>query len=735
MELIGYADQLSVQGGTRIEFKVSTDLGQFAASIVRLIHGDSNGPGFKEEHIADCGIFPGRKQVARPGSYILIDGTPSIDLQAGLTVCAWVFPTSLEASTRQGIVCHASEMDGYGFFIEPSGRLGFALRSGPIDLLASEGPILEPRVWAFVAVVLDPVRGTATFHHNPARQDGQRLRQVSLSCPIWPATEGVLEGRMTLAALTGFLGTNGTSVGSQTYNGKLEDVAIFNYPLSAADLARVQSESPVDAPADVFAFWDFSSGIDGATILDKGANNLTGRAINMPMRAAVGHNWDGEEICHKHVPHQYGAIYFHDDDLEDAGWETDFIWDIPSGMRSGIYAARLVGGTCEDYIVFAVRPDGIGAPADVVLLLPTMTYLAYANEACATFESRQKMRGGDYYSLDKGDFYLREHPELGNSLYDTHSDGSGVCYSSSLRPIINMRPKYRQWQYGSPRHLGADLYLVDWLEGQNIPYHVITDHDLHHSGSELLRTYKVMITGTHPEYWTSAMLAAVEDYHEHGGRQMYLGGNGYYWVTSVDRERPHVIEVRRGVAGTRTWTSHPGELFHSSTGELGGLWRHRGKSPNQLVGVGFKAMGDGAPVPGYRRKEGSFNPRASFIFEGIGKDEIIGDFGLVLGGASGDEIDCMDHANGTPSHTLLLATASGHSSDYMAVVEDHIFISDITLADQASRVCADMVYLETPNGGAVFSVGAISWCGSLSHNNYDNNVSRVTENALRGLLR
>jgi N,N-dimethylformamidase len=42
-----------------------------------------------------------------------------------------------------------------------------------------------------------------------------------------------------------------------------------------------------------------------------------------------------------------------------------------------------------------------------------------------------------------------------------------------------------------------------------------------------------------------------------------------------------------------------------------------------------------------------------------------------------------------------------------------------------------MVYLEYPKGGAVFSTSAIAWCGSLSFNNYSNNVSRITENVLR----
>ena len=42
-----------------------------------------------------------------------------------------------------------------------------------------------------------------------------------------------------------------------------------------------------------------------------------------------------------------------------------------------------------------------------------------------------------------------------------------------------------------------------------------------------------------------------------------------------------------------------------------------------------------------------------------------------------------------------------------------------------------MVFYETPNGGGVFSVGSITWCGALAHRGYDNNVSRITANVLR----
>ena len=47
---------------------------------------------------------------------------------------------------------------------------------------------------------------------------------------------------------------------------------------------------------------------------------------------------------------------------------------------------------------------------------------------------------------------------------------------------------------------------------------------------------------------------------------------------------------------------------------------------------------------------------------------------------------------------------------------------------------AEIVFFETPSGGAVFSTGSIAWCGSLSHNGYDNNVSRLTGNVLRRFM-
>lgn len=393
-----------------------------------------------------------------------------------------------------------------------------------------------------------------------------------------------------------------------------------------------------------------------------------------------------------------------------------------------MYAARLSTEDAQEYIPFYVRPRGGTASGPIVFLAPTMTYLAYANQHVQAKEEHALI-GERLFAPGPRDIYLAAHPELGHSLYDVHADGSGCCYSSRLRPILDMRPDYRSWHTGAPRHFAADLYLVDWLETQGYRYDVLTDEDLHVEGTDLLAPYRVVVTGSHPEYWTTPMMTALEQYLSEGGRLMYLGGNGFYWITSAAPGRPHAIEVRRGLVGTRAWDSAPGEMYHSTTGELGGLWRLRGKAPQKVVGIGFTAQGWGGAT-GYRRQPGSFDDRAAFIFEGIGADEIIGDFGLVMDGASGDEIDRLDYALGSPPHTLLLASSTGHTDYYQLVIEDRRTTVPGQGGTQNPLVRSDMTFFETPRGGAVFSVGSINWCGSLSHNNYDNNVSRVMRNVL-----
>ena len=486
------------------------------------------------------------------------------------------------------------------------------------------------------------------------------------------------------------------------------------------------------------AAWDFGRDFSTAKATDSGPNELHGEAFNMPGRAVTGHNWAGRVMDFKQSPDQYAAIRFNDDDLDDARWEVDFTYTVPEDLRSAMYAFRLTTEDAEDYIPFAVRPKNGEPTAKIAFLLGTYTFLAYANEHLANNPVLIEYLEGKGMEVE---FPLlpQEHYMVDNKLgglYDLHTDGSGICYSSSRKPIVNFRPNNKQRTVGAglgaPVLLSADLHQMDWMESQGFEFDLITDEDIHFDGMDLLSGYNVVISDAHPEYWTEDMLIALEAYLNAGGRFMYLGGNGLYWITSVDPERPHIIEVRRW-NGTGSWRTDFAESHHSTTGEPGGLWRFRGWAPQRLVGVGMTAQGGTGTNSAYRRLPDSFDPRAAFIFEGIGDDEEIGGFDtLNLGrGVAGYEIDRADTALGTPPHALVVATATDFDDSFHHVVEEVMHMNSEQTGTTNDLVRADMVFFEYPNGGAVFTTGSIAWSAGLSYNDYDNNVSLITANVLR----
>ena len=102
-----------------------------------------------------------------------------------------------------------------------------------------------------------------------------------------------------------------------------------------------------------------------------------------------------------------------------------------------MYALRLRSGEAEDHITFFLRPTT--PQAKVAMLMPTSSYLAYANEHFAIDAPAVELVTGHTLVVHDWDYALAAHPEWGRSSYDHHLDGAGVCYSSYLRPIVNLR--------------------------------------------------------------------------------------------------------------------------------------------------------------------------------------------------------------------------------------------------------------------------------------------------------
>jgi N,N-dimethylformamidase len=332
-----------------------------------------------------------------------------------------------------------------------------------------------------------------------------------------------------------------------------------------------------------------------------------------------------------------------------------------------------------------------------------------------------------------------EHPDYSTSTYNRHPDGAGHALSSMRRPILTMRPGFMTFDdpKGSGlRHFPADSHLTDWLEEKGFPFDVVTDEDLDSEGVALLRRYRCVVTGSHPEYHTPGTLDALQEYVSDGGRLAYLGGNGFYWKVARRRDRPHLLEIRRAEGGIRAWAAEPGEYFHQLDGSLGGLWRRNGRPPQMLCGVGFSGQGkfEGSH---YRVMPGAADPRAAWIMEGVTPDQhgdgrTFGGFGLSGGGAAGFELDRADTVLGTPPNAVILARSEAHQEHFVTVPEELLtHLTTVTGEKPEELIRAEIAYFETKNGGAVFSVGSITFCGSLWRNGWDGPVSRLLENVVR----
>src|SRR5262249_31021306 len=117
--------------------------------------------------------------------------------------------------------------------------------------------------------------------------------------------------------------------------------------------------------------WDFSQGIGGLDVVDVGPHRLGGRLVYLPTRAVTCARWTGREMCWRHAPREYAAIHFHDDDVHDAGWATDFDFTVPEDLPSGAYVMRLAAGEQADELPFYVRPPRGRRPADLLFVAST----------------------------------------------------------------------------------------------------------------------------------------------------------------------------------------------------------------------------------------------------------------------------------------------------------------------------------------------------------------------------
>lgn len=436
-------------------------------------------------------------------------------------------------------------------------------------------------------------------------------------------------------------------------------------------------------------------------------------------------------MCWRHASDQYAAVHFHDDDLVDVNWDTSFTYTLPASIPSGVYIMRISDGQNEDAMPFFVCAPKEQPTHRLCVLVSTFTYAIYGNHARPDWAPSWQDQVHEWGAYPNNP---AQYPGYGLSTYNYHSDGSGICHASHLRPLFNLRPGYITFgdtDCSGLRHFQADSHLIAWLDAMNLGFDVITDRELHDEGVNAISGYDMVITGSHPEYHTVETLDALQTYRDTGGHLSYLGGNGFYWRIALHPEQQDVLEIRRAEAGIRAWAAEPGEYYQAFDGQYGGLWRRNGRPPQALCGLGFSAQGQ---FNGSHYRRSNFDPAFEWIFNGI-ESEVIGDFGLCGGGAAGFELDRADIRLGTSPNAVVLASSEFHSEDFILVPEEmltHLTTLPGPSADELIR--ADILWCDVAGGGSVFAVGSITFCGSLPHNNFDNSVSKLLQNVIEHVL-
>ena len=383
MKIVGYSDQFSVPPGQSIRFMVSSQEPTYHAEMVRLRHIDANpnGPGFKVESLETKidGEYPGRAQTIHTGSHVVVPHDPQLNCSGGFTLQAWILPTTPQKGL-QGLLTKWSDdqQAGYGLIIDEAGSLGLRIGvgNGQVHTITT-GVAMKAAQWVWVAATYDASTGRVGLYQEPLSKWPTGHAAAAAQVTISPDSVGVNSDDFLMAAIWQSDGS-GKSVTAGHYNGKIDRPRLHNRALEEEQIRALRTGHLSGPDDSIVASWNFSCNISSRDVTDESPQGLHGRTVNMPMRAVTGHNWSGREVDFRAESSEYGAIHFHDDDLEDAGWDEAFEWTVPDPWRSGIYAVRLSTRDAEDQIPFVVRPKHNQPQSRIAFLMPSVTYLAYA---------------------------------------------------------------------------------------------------------------------------------------------------------------------------------------------------------------------------------------------------------------------------------------------------------------------------------------------------------------------
>ena len=358
-----------------------------------------------------------------------------------------------------------------------------------------------------------------------------------------------------------------------------------------------------------------------------------------------------------------------------AGWPAGLEDIATDGWRSGYYALDFVDDidanrdrNVASIVVTNKARHDTAKRGDILLLLSTNTWQAY-NEW-----------GG--YSFYSSDFI-----------------GSAAQALTFDRPTP---PEFFEYEY----------FTCLWLEklaserGWSVDY--ATNFDIHRDPA-FTETYRLLISGSHNEYWSLAEFKAMHRrIFDLGRNTMFLGADAAYWQIryadvnqgSDPQTRGRQLICFKSADDPNFWRPSP----TPKDAQITTLFREDGRWPEtMLTGVAYQGWfgQDRDPLPAYPYY--AVNTDFAF-FAGTGYRP-----GDPIGDLAGYEWDNRDPEG--DGRRLWSATASHIPAIDPAAIQ--VLFQGKTVDVDGRPGLAEAVYFRSPAGGKVFTAGSIRWAWGL----------------------
>jgi hypothetical protein len=326
--------------------KISCTEPEYTYRTVRLIQGyeGPHAPPKEEEEIFSIptGTGKGRFQLARPGSYGLVENLRLSGEDSGIQISFFVQPHLPESGHPQILVSNldVETKTGAAIVINVTGEIEFWVGTGNEVEVVASGFLPTKKRWTEIDVAISGKEVHASL--TPKLQMVEKAQaQKKIDAALKEAVTFTANTRLTIAG--GYATSQSTPHPQVTsfYNGRIDALTI----------------RAVGRQTRLLAKFDFAQEMPSDRIMDVSGAEQHGILVNVPTRALKGHDWDGSEVDWTKAKGGYGAIHFHEDDLDDACWETDFRIRIPEDTRSGAYAVEIKGSEVKDMVTFFVRPS------------------------------------------------------------------------------------------------------------------------------------------------------------------------------------------------------------------------------------------------------------------------------------------------------------------------------------------------------------------------------------------